>query len=280
MKAIEVKEVSKELGKFKLNNISFHVEQGTVMGFIGQNGAGKSTTIKCILNMLKITEGEIRLFGQQHSNTELKQLIGVVFDELHVPESLTSLELCNFYEDVYSNWDRTYFFELLDILDVSRYTKVSKLSRGMKMKLGITLALAHHPKLLILDEPTSGLDPVVRDEVLDLLLDFMENPEHSILFSSHITSDLEKIADSLTFIRNGEVLFSDNKDKLLHDFAIWKGTKEQAEALPRYAIIGKRRAAFGLEMLVSRSKVSTAFELQRPSIEDVMVFFVKGVKEQ
>lgn len=279
MNAIEVKGVSKELGKFKLKNISFQVEQGTVMGFIGQNGAGKSTTIKCLLNMLKITEGEILLFGQKHFDAELKQHIGVVFDELHVPESLTSIELCNFYQDVYTNWDRTYFFELLDKLDVSRYTKVSKLSRGMKMKLGLTLALAHRPKLLILDEPTSGLDPIVRDEVLDLLLDYMENPENSILLSSHILSDLEKIADSITFIRHGEVLFSDNKDSLLYDYAIWKGTKEQAEAIPTDAIIGKRRAAFGLEMLVFRSKVSKAFELERPSIEDLMVFFVKGEKQ-
>lgn len=280
MNAIEVKDVSKELGHFRLKNISFLVEQGTVMGFIGQNGAGKSTTIKCLLNMLKITEGEIKLLGKKHSDVEIKQRIGVVFDELHVPESLSSIELCNFYEDVYSNWDRTYFFDLLDRLDVSRFTKVSKLSRGMKMKLGLSLALAHHPKLLILDEPTSGLDPIVRDEVLDLLLDYMENPDHSILISSHILSDLEKIADSLTFIKNGEVLFSDNKDSLLYDYALWKGTKEQAEAIPTDAIIGRRRSAFGLEMLILRSKVSTAFELERPSIEDLMLFFTKGERQR
>ena len=278
MNAIEVKGVYKKLGNFQLKNITFNVEQGTVMGFIGQNGAGKSTTIKCLLNMLKITTGEILLFGQKHNKTELKQHIGVVFDELHVPDSLTGEELCNFYEDVYTNWDRSYFFKLLETLDVSRLTKVSKLSRGMKMKLGLALALAHRPKLLILDEPTSGLDPVVRDEVLDLLLDYMESPEHSILFSSHITSDLEKIADSLTFIQKGEVLFSDNKDVLLHDYALWKGTKEQVKDIPTDAIIGKRRAAFGLEMLVTRSKVSSIFELERPSIEDLMVFFVKGEK--
>ncbi|MFF5993367.1 ABC transporter ATP-binding protein [Lysinibacillus sp. KU-BSD001] len=278
MNAIEVKHVYKKIGEFELRDLSFSLEQGTVMGFIGQNGAGKSTTIKCILNLLKITTGEISVFGKNHiqHEVEMKEDIGVVFDELHIPDSLTSIDLNKFYGNVYKNWDSTYFFNLLEKLDVSKYTKVKDLSRGMKMKLSLALALSHHPKLLILDEPTSGLDPIVRDEVLDMLLVFMEDESHSILFSSHITSDLEKIADTITFIHKGEIVFSESKDVLLYDYGLWKGTVAQATEISEHAILGKRKSAFGIELLVKRTLVSPAFTLEKPTIDDVMVFFVKG----
>lgn len=278
MNAIEVKHVYKRLGNFQLRDLSFNVEQGTVMGFIGQNGAGKSTTIKCILNLLKITTGNISIFGKNHSEHELetKENIGVVFDELHVPDSLTAIDLDKFYGNVYKRWDHAYFFDLLEQLDVSKYTKVKDLSRGMKMKLSLALALSYHPKLLILDEPTSGLDPIIRDEVLDILLEFMEDESHSILFSSHITTDLEKIADTITFIHKGEIIFSESKDVLLYEYGLWKGTEEQAKEIPSQAILGKRKSAFGVELLVNRNYVSPAFTTEKPTIDDIMVFFVKG----
>ena len=278
MNAIEVKHIYKELGDFQLRDVSFNVEQGTVMGFIGQNGAGKTTTIKCILNLLKITAGNISIFGKNHMDHELeiKENIGVVFDELHVPDSLTAIDLDTFYGNVYKRWDRSHFFSLLERLDVSKYIKVKDLSRGMKMKLSLALALSHHPKLLILDEPTSGLDPVVRDEVLDILLGFMEDESHSILFSSHITSDLEKIADTITFIHKGEIVFSESKDVLLYEYGLWKGTEEQAKEIPSQSILGKRKSAFGVELLVNRNYVSPAFTLEKPTIDDIMIFFVKG----
>lgn len=278
MNAIEVNRMYKELGDFQLRDVSFNIEQGTVMGFIGQNGAGKTTTIKCILNLLKITAGNISIFGKNHAEYELeiKANIGVVFDELHVPDSLTAIDLDTFYGNVYKRWDRSHFFSLLERLDVSKYTKVKDLSRGMKMKLSLALALSHHPKLLILDEPTSGLDPVVRDEVLDILLGFMEDESHSILFSSHITSDLEKIADTITFIHKGEIVFSESKDVLLYEYGLWKGTAEQAKEIPAQAILGKRKSAFGVELLVNRKYASPAFTLEKPTIDDIMVFFVKG----
>ena len=146
----------------------------------------------------------------------------------------------------------------------------------MKMKLSLALALSHHPKLLILDEPTSGLDPVVRDEVLDILLGFMEDESHSILFSSHITSDLEKIADTITFIHKGEIVFSESKDVLLYEYGLWKGTTEQAKEIPSQAILGKRKSAFGVELLINRNYVNPAFTAEKPTIDDLMVFFVKG----
>ena len=278
MNAIEVNHMYKKIGDFQLQDLSFNVEQGTVMGFIGQNGAGKTTTIKCILNLLKITTGSISIFGKNHAEHELdiKENIGVVFDELHVPDSLNAIDLDKFYGNVYTRWDRSYFFGLLERLDVSKYTKVKDLSRGMKMKLSLALALSHHPKLLILDEPTSGLDPIIRDEVLDILLGFMEDESHSILFSSHITTDLEKIADTITFIHKGEIVFSESKDVLLYEYGLWKGTEEQAKEIPSQSILGKRKSAFGVELLVNRNYVSPAFTLEKPTIDDIMIFFVKG----
>lgn len=278
MNAIEVKDVSKKIGKFELQNISFEVEQGTVMGLIGQNGAGKSSIIRCILNLFKKTSGEITIFGKDHAHfeNEIREDLGIVFDELHVPGNLTAIDLDKIYQKVYKRWDSELFFSLLDRFDISKYDKVKVMSRGMKMKLAIVLALSHHPKLLLLDEPTSGLDPIVRDEMLDLLLSFMEDETHSILFSSHITSDLEKIADTITFIHKGEVLFTETKDSLLYDYGLWKGTKEQATEIPSHAIVGKRPGTFGIELLVKREFVSQAFPLERPTIEEIMVFQVKG----
>ncbi|MGM9949679.1 MAG: ABC transporter ATP-binding protein [Lysinibacillus sp.] len=278
MKSLGVTGLSKRIGKFELKNISFELEQGTVMGLIGQNGAGKSSIIRCILNLLKKTSGEIMIFGKDHAQyeTEIREDIGIVFDELHVPDNLTPIDLDGIYKRFYKRWDSGFFFSHLERFDVSKYDKVKAMSRGMKMKLAIVLALSHHPKLLLLDEPTSGLDPIVRDEMLDLLLDFMEDETHSILFSSHITSDLEKIADTITFIHKGEVLFTETKDSLLYDYGLWKGTKEQATEIPSHAIVGKRPGTFGIELLVKREFVSQAFSLERPTIEEIMVFQVKG----
>ena len=278
MNALEVKGLSKKIGKFELQNISFELAQGTVMGLIGQNGAGKSSIIRCILNLLKKKSGEILIFDKDHAQfeTEIREDLGIVFDELHVPDSLTAIDLEKIYQKVYKRWDSAFFFSQLDRFDVAKYDKVKNLSRGMKMKLAIILALSHHPKLLLLDEPTSGLDPVVRDEMLDVLLDFMEDETHSILFSSHITSDLEKIADTITFIHEGEVLFSEAKDSLLYDYGLWKGSREQAKEIPTHAIVGKRPGTFGMELLVKREFVSPAFPLDKPTIEEIMVFYVKG----
>lgn len=278
MNAIEVKHVSKHFKSFRLNDVSFTVECGTIAGFIGQNGAGKSMTIKLILNLLKKKAGEILIFGKDHLSHEvaLKAQIGVVFDELHVPNNLTVKELNHIYSKVYSTWDSDYFYRLLDQLDVPKFDKVKTMSRGMKMKLGLILAMSYHPKLLLLDEPTSGLDPIVRDEVLELLQQFMENEEHAILFSSHITSDLEKIADTITFIHKGEILFSENKDDLLYSYGIWKGTPEQATVIPKHAIIGKQDSAFGVKYLVKREFVNPIIELEKPTIDELMLLYVKG----
>ena len=220
--AIEVSNLRKKVKQFQLNDVSFSLPTGTIMGFVGENGAGKTTTIKCILNLLKKDAGTIKLFGVNSTddNLAIKEQIGVVLDDIHFPESLTPQQINKFLQKTYINWNPPYYFELLKQLKVPINKPIKEFSRGMKMKLSITIALAHHPNLLILDEPTSGLDPIVRDEILDLFLEFMQDENHSILFSSHITSDLEKIADYITFIHEGEILFSENKDDLLYELGI------------------------------------------------------------
>lgn len=276
--AIKIENLSKRLSTFHLSNVSFSLPKGTIMGFIGENGAGKTTTIKCILNLLKKDYGTISIFEQNHkkNETQWKEEIGVVLDELHFPHMLQPIQINKIMRKTYKNWDEQYFFQLLQRLNVQKNKKVKDLSRGMKMKLAISVALSHHPKLLILDEPTSGLDPIVRDELLDLFLEFMQDDERSILFSSHITTDLEKIADYITFIHEGEILFSESKDTLLYELGIWKGTKKEAIDLPKHAIISKRENSFGIELLVKTQEVSPIFELTKPTIEDIMLFYVKG----
>ncbi|MGE7110825.1 ABC transporter ATP-binding protein [Lysinibacillus sp. NPDC047702] len=278
MNAIEIHDLHKSFEGFSLKDVSFSVPQGTVMGFVGENGAGKSTTIKCMLNLLKKEYGEILLFGKEIVEHELtiKNDIGVVFDDLHVPETLNATQLDKFMKKVFKTWDSGYYFERLVQFKIPERKRVKELSRGMRMKLSIALALAHHPKLLILDEPTSGLDPIIRDEILDLFLAFMQDETHSILFSSHITSDLEKIADYITFIHNGEILFSEGKDVLLYEYGIFKGSNEEVNAIPEHAILRKRNGAFGVEALVLKNEVNEVFSLEKPSIEEIMLFYVKG----
>lgn len=276
--AIEVEKLTKKFMQFQLNDVSFKLPAGTIMGFVGENGAGKTTTIKCILNLLEKDAGTINIFELNHVAQEkvIKEQIGVVFDDIHFPDMLTALQIDKFMKQVFRNWDQSYYFKLLKQLKVPTNKTIKELSRGMKMKLSIVIALAHRPKLLILDEPTSGLDPIVRDEILDLFLEFMQDENNSILFSSHITSDLEKIADYITFIHKGEIIFSESKDVLLYEYGIWKGTIEESYELPEQAKIRMKRNSYGIEILVKKQEVNDAFQLEKPNIEDIMLFFVKG----
>ena len=222
--ALELKEVSKtyDNSDFVLDKVSFSLPQGAVMGFVGENGAGKTTTIGCILNTLFRDSGEIRLFGKEMNDDdiELREDIGVVYDGDNFPSYLTAGQLSNIMQGIYSKWDNALFQKYLNTFHLSKGQKIGKYSKGMTMKLAIAVALAHHPKLLILDEATSGLDPVMRDEMLDVFLDFVSSEEHSILLSSHITTDLEKVADYITFIHNGKIILTERKDNLIYNYAI------------------------------------------------------------
>lgn len=277
---LKVKQLSKQLDKFQLTDLNFEIEAGTVMGFVGENGAGKTSTIHCILQLLKPDSGTVEIFGEPYhvDATDVKQQIGVVFDSLHFPDTMEVKALEQLYANMYKNWDQAYFDQLLTRLNVSKTQIVKKMSAGTQKKLTIALALAYRPKLLLLDEPTSQLDAISRDEVTTILAEFMESGDQSILFSSHITSDLEKIADTITLIHDGRVAFSENKDDLLYKYHTFKGSIEQSLAIPKEAIVSKRDNVFGVEVLVKRELVPTSIPLQKPDLENVLVLFMKQLK--
>ena len=230
---LEVKNLNKRYKEFELKNINLSLPHGMIMGLIGENGAGKTTTIKSILNLIRIDSGEIKIFGLDlgKDEKEIKENVGVVLDDSFLSEYLTGKDINKIMKKIYKNWDEELFFKYLKEFNLP-IDKISKeFSSGMKMKLKIAVALSHKPKLLILDEPTSGLDPVARNEILDIFQDFIETGEHSILVSSHITSDLEHVADYITFINNGEIVMCKDKDELLEKYGIVKCSTEEFSSI-------------------------------------------------
>ena len=277
--AIEIKNLVKKFDGFTLGPIDLSIPKGTIVGYIGQNGAGKSTSIKLLLGLLKKDLGEIKILGYDNPNRiELKDKIGVVFDDLLVTEEMTLVDLEKFCSRVYSKWDRDFFYQLKKKFNLSEKQVVKSYSRGMRMKLSMAVALSHNAEILILDEATSGLDPIVREEILDFLLDFMQDENHTILISSHILSDLEKVADYIAFINDGKVLFVEAKDELKENYGICTLSNKEVENLDEEAIIGRRIHSFGQELLVKRNLVPDGIRLQKPSIEDIMIYFLKGDK--
>lgn len=278
--AIEIKDLVKTFDSFKLGPVNLTIPKGTIVGYIGQNGAGKSTTIKLLLGLLRKDSGDIRLLDEENPNSvELKDKLGVVFDDLLVPEEMTLIDVEKFCYRVYSKWDKKKFYGFVEKFNLPHKKMIKNYSRGMKMKLSIAVALSHNAELLILDEATSGLDPIVREEILDLLLDFMQDENHTILISSHILSDLEKVADYIAFIHNGKILFVETKDELKENYGIYTLSNEEVNNIDEEAIIGRRIHSFGQELLVKKSLVPDGIKLQKPSIEDIMIYFVKGVRQ-
>lgn len=277
--AIEIKDLVKEFDSFKLGPVNLTIPKGTIVGYIGQNGAGKSTTIKLILGLLKKDSGVIKVLDEDNlNNVELKDRLGVVFDDLMVPEEMTLVAVERFCSRVYSRWDREAFYQFMEKFDLPKDRLIKNYSRGMKMKLSMAVALSHDAELLILDEATSGLDPIVREEILDLLMDFMQDENHTILISSHILSDLEKVADYIAFIHGGKVLFVETKDDLKENYGLCTISNEDVRNIDEEAIIGRRTHSFGQELLVKKDMVPDGIKLQKPTIEDIMIYFVKGAK--
>ena len=278
MNSIEVKNLTKSFSDFTLKDLSFNVPSGTIMGLVGENGAGKSTAIKLIMNTLKADNGEVSVLGVSNLSeefTNLKQDIGVVLDEAYFPEVLNAKNINNIMKLIYKNWNEDSYFEYIKKFSLP-LTKIFKdFSRGMKMKLSIAVALSHNPKLLILDEATSGLDPMVRDEILDVFNEFTRDENHSIILSSHIISDLEKICDYICFIHKGEVLLVEEKDLLLEKYAVIKLTENQLETLPKDSIVRKTRTNFGYEVLVQKNKINSAFRVENTRLEDIILLMVK-----
>lgn len=280
--AIEVKGLTKKYQLFKLDDVSFTVPGGTIVGLIGENGAGKSTTLKCILNLIRRDGGEITLLEKDNVKDErlVKEDIGVVLDETGFHDTLTADMVGNVLSRIYQKWDKNLFQELLKRYDLPRNLFLKEFSKGMRMKLAIAAALAHHPRLLILDEPTSGLDPVVRDEILDEFFAFIKDEDHAILMSSHITTDLEKVADSIIYLHKGKVLLQGEKDLLLERYGKLLCSKEQLRGVDKALLGGVRENQFGCEALVKdRSELKRRYPgltVDPVSLDDIMVLTVKG----
>lgn len=277
MNAIEITNLTKNYKGFKLDNLSLTLPSGCIMGVIGENGAGKSTTIRSILGMVKPDSGEIKVLDQK-MNADLKNDIGVVLDEVGLPTIVNVNDVNKMMKNFFKNWDEKQFFSYMDSFSLPRDKKFGDFSKGMKMKLGIAIALSHNAKLLILDEPTSGLDPLVRDEIIDILNDFTRDDNHSILISSHIVSDLEKICDYIAFIHNGKLMLSEEKDVLLEKFRFINVTEQQLSELDKSAIKGTKVGKFGVEAIAEADKIPTGFSSVPVTIEDLFVFMAKEDK--
>jgi len=276
--ALELKNVSKIYENFALQNLSLALPRGCIMGLIGENGAGKSTTLKLLLNLIRRDSGEIHVLGSPAEifSAQRNAAIGVVMDECHIPDMLNLRQVDGIMGDIFPNWETKTFLQLAQRFGLPEKAKIKTYSRGMKMKLSIAIALSHHAELLILDEATSGLDPVVRDEILELFLDFMQDENHAILMASHITSDLEKVCDYITYIHKGHVELSMEKDRLLEEYGIFRGGEAQVQALPADSVVRVRRSQFSVEALVKRASLSANVPLERPTLESIMLFFNKG----
>lgn len=281
---IEVQNLCKKYSGFELKNVNLAVQKGTIMGFIGENGAGKSTTIKAILNIVNKDSGTIKVFGLDSVEEEqkIKEDVGVVLDDSFLSDFLTLLDVNKIMKNFYKTWDEKKYFEYIEKFDLPKEKKIKEYSSGMKMKLRVIVAISHDPKLLILDEPTSGLDPVARSEMLDIFQEYIQDEEHSILVSSHITSDLEHIADYITFISNGEIALSKSRDELMEQYGIVKCGENDFKKIDSNDYIKYKKNRYEYDVLVEnkiefRKKYEIAI-IDKPTIEDIMLIFIKGVK--
>lgn len=280
MNAIEIKDLCKDYPGFSLDHINLTLPNGCILGLIGENGAGKSTTIKLILDMIRKSSGSITLLGKDNrDNIRLtKEEIGVVLDDVGFSDCLTAGQIGNMMKYTYRNWDTEVFTEYLKKMDIPVKKPFKDFSRGMRMKLGIAVAMSHHAKLLILDEATSGLDPVARDEVVDIFSDFTREEDHAILISSHIVSDLEKICDYIAFLHKGKLILCEEKDVLLEKHAIVRCPEQELSAIDPAAIKGKKITDYGAEAIVLRDAVPAHIPVSLIDIEELFIFMVKENK--
>lgn len=280
MNALEITNLTKTFPGFTLDNLTLTLPSGCIMGLIGENGAGKSTAIKLILDMLRKDGGSVAILGRDNQdNLRLtKEDIGVVMDEVGIPECLTARQVGRIMQYTYRQWDAAEYKRLLEKLALPDSKPFKDFSRGMKMKLGIAIAMSHGSKLLLLDEPTSGLDPVVRDEVVGMFHDFTRDESHSILISSHIVSDLEKLCDYVAFLHHGKLLLCEEKDVLLSEYGIVHCTAQQLAELDPEAVQYKKESPYGVELIVKRGSVPDGLPVSPVTIEELFVFMVKEAK--
>lgn len=281
---IEIKDLNKTYDKFKLDDINLNIPKGIIVGLIGENGAGKTTLIKSILNLINIDNGNIKIFGKSNKESDaiIKEDIGIVLDNMFFPEILNAKDINLIMRDIYKNWDSDLYFNYLEKFDIPLSKKIKDLSKGMRRKLEIITALVHKPKILILDEPTSGLDPVVRDEILDMFLEFIQDENNTILLSSHITSDLEHIADRIVFIDHGKLIMDEDKDEILDNYGILKCKKDDFKNINKEDIISYKKGKYEYQVLVSnKNKIKRKYKdyvIDKITLDELMVLIVKGEK--
>ena len=277
---ILVRDLCKQFDGFLLDHVSFQVPKGRIVGFIGENGAGKSTTINLILDELKRDNGQIQIFGMENTISSVKENIGVVFDECNFHDVFNTSDIEKILSGIYKSWDSNLYRQYLKKFKIPERKQIGSFSKGMKMKLSIICAMAHKPKLLILDEATTGLDPVVRDEMLDLFLEFIQDEECSIFFSSHITSDIQKIADYVILIHQGKIIFEEQKDDLVYNFGIVKCGKEKFTSISPDDYIIHRITNVSVECLVrDKEAIKRKYKnivVDNATLEDIMLFYIKG----
>lgn len=283
---LEIRDLGRSYVNFRLEHISLSIPGGTIMGLVGENGAGKSTTIRAALGLIRKDAGEVLYCGEPLTtdSVAMKEQIGVVFDSICFYPELTVEKAGKICRKTYRNWDEAYFRELLEQFSLDPKQKIKALSRGMSMKLSLVLAFAHRPKLLILDEPTSGLDPVVRDDLLDLFLDFVRDEEHAILISSHITSDLEKIADYVTFLHAGKLLLTKPKDELLWKYGVLRCGEEQFQKLDGSEVLAWQKKDYSYDVLVpDREELLRRYPeavVDRATMDEILLLYVKGAQKK
>lgn len=282
---LEINGLCKAYDDFALKDVSFSLPKGFIMGFVGENGSGKTTTIRAILNMAKIDSGKISVFGLDSVNDTIaiKERLGVVFDSLYLAEHLNIKQIEQQLKPFYKDWDSEEFFSRIKEFDLPDNRKVGDFSKGMKMKLMIAIALSHKAELIILDEPTSGLDPVARDELLDILAEYIENENRGVLFSTHITADVERIADYVTILHNGKVWYTGTKDELTEGYAVIKGAEEDIPSALKEKLIGFHAYRNGFDALVKTDDLAgipDSLEYEKASIDEILVYIAKEDKHE
>ena len=279
---LSIKNLNKEYNNFKLKNINLTIPKGSIVGFIGENGAGKTTTIKSILNLINIDSGEIKIFNKdfKQNEKEIKEDIGVVLDNSFMPNELTANDINKIMKLMYKTYDEKLFFDYLEKFNLEKNKMIKEYSTGMLMKLKILTQLSHHPKLLILDEPTSGLDPIARSEILDMFLEFIQDENNSIFVSSHITTDLQQVADYIIFISDGEIILNSEKDKLLDNYAVVKCSENEFNKLDKKDIIKYKKNRYEYQVLIdNRKKFKEKYEIKtidKAALDDIMLLYIKG----
>lgn len=282
MKALEINNLTKKYEGFKLDDVNLCLESGMIIGLIGENGAGKTTLIKSILNIINFDNGDVKIMGMNYHDNEkaIKEEIGVVLDNMFFPEILTAKDIDNIMKGIHDKWNSSLFCNYLAEFDLPNNKIIKKLSKGMRKKLEIAVALAREPKILILDEPTSGLDPIARREILDIFLKFIADEEHTIFLSTHLTSDLEHIADRIVFLDNGRILLDENKDDIIDNYGIVKCDEKVLETFDKKDILRYRKRKYACEVLVSNrmmiEKKYSIHTIDKITLEDLMFMMLKG----